>query len=224
MEWLRNVLHGGREGESAVIIAETTPPTEEKRRLIAEVIRKLTDQSARWRWQPVYDWDKAFAAVKTRRDHGLTDEEKDWLLGQLEPQMNRCAEESRRSEGYFHRPTVLLYPEGYVAVRASGFEVPILAPAEFKWGSRLRGNRVAVVDQLLGFFEEKPVISPNNNLLGHMRIMLEKNLEFINAVFGLVYSELDLLVVQEGKFGLRLGRKKPGVLFNVLREPVSVTA
>lgn len=222
MRWLQTVLHRGKEGEPVVITAETTLPTEEQRRLIAEVIKKLTDDSQLWRWRPVYNWTKAFDAVK-KPGHGLTAEEKYWMLNEFEPEMDRCERESRRSEGYFHHPTILLYPEGYVAVRAGGFEVPILAPAEFKWGSRLRGNRVAVVDQLPGFFEEKPIISPNNNLSGHMKTMLEENMTYLNKVFGYVYSELGLLVVQEGEFSLRLGRKRPGVFIHVLPQLDTVT-
>lgn len=222
MKWLQTALRRGKEDEPAVIV-ETTPPSEQECRLISEVIRKLTDQSAKWRWRPVYDWDKAFEAVKTRRYQGLTDEEKSWMLGEFEPEMERCEKESQGAEGYFRHPTALGYPEGYFAVRAGGFEVPILAPAEFKWGGRMRGTRVPVADQLLGFFEEKPVISPDNeDLFGYMRTMLGENMRFINKVFGFIYSELDLMVVKEGKFGLRLGRKKPGVLFNVLRETVPV--
>lgn len=216
MRWLQTVLHRGKEGEPAVIPAETTPPTEEQRCLIAGVIKKLTDGSQLWRWRPVYNWTKAFDAVK-KPGHGLTAAEKYWLLNEFEPEMDRCKEESRRSGGYFYHPTVLLYPEGYAAVRAGGFEVPILAPAKFEWGSsRLRGNEVPAVDQLPGFFEEKPVISPNNNLSGHMKTMLEGNMTYLNKVFGFVNSELDLLVVQEGTLGLRLGRKRPGVFIHVL--------
>lgn len=226
MSWVIEAIYKKRgvSGEFLPIIPETTPPTEQKRYLISEVIRKLTDRSTLWRRRPVYNWAEAFDVVKRLPDHGLTADEKEWMLGKFELEMQRCAEESRKAEGYFHHPTALCYPEGYVAVRAGGFEVPILSPAELKWGGRTRGARVGVAEQLLGFFEEIPIISPNNNLFGHMRTILKENMKFINAVFGFVYSELDLTVVNEGKFGLKLGRKKPGVLFNVLHETIPVTA
>ncbi len=217
MSRIIEAIFGRRERsvDSPVTIPEMTPPTERKRHLIGEIVSKLTDQSALWRWQPVYNWTKAFDAVKRLPEHGLNAEEKAWLLGEFEPQMEQCAEESRRSPGYFHHVTVVSYPEAYIAVRAEGFEVPILSPAEIKWGSRSRNARVRVLEQLPGVFEGKAMVSPNDTLREHMRAIVEGNISFLNVVFGFCYSELDITVVNEGQFGLKLGRKRPGLIIQI---------
>lgn len=220
MKWFQTVFHRGKEGEPAVLIPEMIPPTEQERSLIAGVVRKLTRQGELWRWQPVYSWIEALDAVKRLPDHGLTIDEKEWLLGRFEPEMNRCVEESKRSVGYFCHVTAVSYPEGYIAVRAGGFEVPILSPAELKWGGRMRNARVRVLEQWLGSFEGKPMISPNDTLRERMRAIVGGNISFLNVIFGFHYSALDITVVNEGQLGLKLGREKPGILFNVLHEPV----
>lgn len=225
MSWIEALSRKKRTEEMhPVVILEIIPPTEQERQLISKVILKLTDQGELWRRQPVYNWNKALDVVKRLPDHGLTADEKNWLLGRFEPEMSRCAEESRRSPGYFYHVIAVSYPEGYIAVRAGGFEVPILSPAEIKWGGQSRNARVRVLEQWPGSFEGKPMFSPNDTLRGHMRVIVEGNMSFLNDVFGFCNSELDITVVNERRFGLMLGRKRPGVFIHVLPQLDPVTA